>query len=170
MRMNILYVVTGSLLLTLLGQCKKKQAETKLPNETQSGLNTLGVYVNNEAYTSKGSFNCAAYTIAYLRNTQKLTIATYENCGRSFDITLNNINQAGIYNIDNTSNYITYLASNPAININNQNSVQSGQITITRFDTTAKIISGRFNASTNAAGTGVFNFTEGRFDFTLNIY
>ena len=108
----------------------------------------------------------------YYKSDSALLIKTYKTCGNSFQISFKGLFEVKNYEIFNPLfNAFYYRTSDASCNFfDRTNSLQSGTITITRFDLPNKIVSGRFNGVLKQNGCPDINITEGRFDFVMDVY
>lgn len=167
-------LITGLLIVTVFAfsECKKKDVIPQLPAETQSGANTFGCKINGVLYTPRGSGNCYKFLIQYYKSDSTLLIKTNEGCGAGLNIYLEKVFEIKDYQIFMPlTNAFLYSNSNTSCNwFDRTNSLQSGTITITRFDLSNRIVSGRFNGVLKQSGCPDINITEGRFDFVMDVY
>jgi hypothetical protein len=165
-----------SMLLVLMtfsfSQCKKDDIILQLPAETQSGSNTLGCKINDKIYTARGLGACYKYLVQYYKSDSTLIIKTNNTCATAFQISFKGLFELKNYEIFNPiANAYYYRTSDTNCNFfDRTNSLQSGTITITRFDLPNKIVSGRFHGILKQSGCTDINITEGRFDFIMDIY
>jgi hypothetical protein len=167
-------LISGILTVTVFtfSECKKNDVIPQLPAETQSGANTFGCKINSIIYTPRGSGNCYKYLVQYYRSDSALIIKTNSTCATAVHISLKGVFELKDYQIFSPL-FNAYLYTNKDPNCNwydRTNSLQSGTITITRFDLPNKIVSGRFNGILKQSGCPDVNITEGRFDFVMDVY
>lgn len=158
--------------LFIFSKCNKDPLPPTLPAETQTGANTFGCKVNGNIYTARGSGNCYNYLVQYYKSDSTLAINTNNGCSNGLSIFLKSVYEIKDYTIFiPTFNSFYYSNSDPVCNrFDRTNSLQSGTITITRFDLPNKIVSGRFNGVLKQTGCPDVNITEGRFDFVMDVY
>lgn len=153
-------------------ECNKKDVVLPLPAETQTGANTFGCKINGIIYTPRGSGNCYKFLIQYYKSDSLLAINTNNGCISGLSIFLKGVYETKDYTIFAPAFNSFYYNTNET-NCNRfdrTNSLQTGTITITRFDLTAKIVSGRFNGVLKQIGCPDVKITEGRFDFVMDVY
>lgn len=171
---QIQQLIGGLLIVTMFtfSECKKNDVIPQLPAETQTGANTFGCKINGIIYTPRGSGNCYKFLIQYYKSDSTLLIKTNEGCGTGLNIYVYKVFEVKDYLIFiPVDNAFLYSNSNASCNwFDRTNSLQSGTITITRFDLPNKIVSGRFNGVLKQSGCPDVNITEGRFDFVMDIY
>jgi hypothetical protein len=160
-----------------LFSCKKDIKELPAPNET--GTNTFGAKVNGEMWIPQKFGPINASNLLETRLLGNNLFITAQNFASSpneseFDIRVIGVTGTGVYplnsNVSHPSSSYSY-----AYYVKRRltplyewitSSVNTGSVSISRFDTAARIVSGTFSFSggeiTNAAP--VLNVTEGRFD------
>lgn len=173
--MKTMYQILGALsMITVFtfSKCNKDDVILPLPAETQTGANTFGCKINGVIYTPRGSGNCYKFLIQYYKSDSTLLIKTNEGCGAGLNIYLEKVFEIKDYQIFMPlANAFLYSNSNTSCNwFDRTNSIQSGTITITRFDLPNKVVSGRFNGILKQSGCPDINITEGRFDFVMDVY
>jgi len=172
--MKIFSTISAILTFIVLtsSHCKKPPLTPVLPPETQTGANTFGCKINNIIYIPRGSGNCYKYLVQYYRSDSTLLIKTNEGCGAGLNIYLKNVFEVKDYQIFMPiDNAFLYSNSNTSCNwFDRTNSLQTGIITITRFDLLNKIVSGRFYGVLKQSSCPDVNITEGRFDFVMDVY
>lgn len=175
-------ILTGSCLLLILAVSCKKEV-SGLPDATQTGANTFGARVNGQFWVPAkfGPFN--ADNLLDARRLGHDIVINARNFASSpneteFEIYLNNVTGTGNYNLNvNTSlgafsgNYGYYVKRN--LTPENEwitSATSTGTVTLTRYDTTAKIISGTFsfNALNTYNAPSPLSVTEGRFDIKIS--
>jgi len=161
----------------LIFSCKKDIKE--LPPATQTGANTFGAMVNGDMWVPQGFGSINASNILETRLLGNNLFITAQNFASSpneseFDIRVIGLTSTGVYplnsNVSHPSSSYSY-----AYYVKRRltplyewitSSVNTGSVSVSRFDTAARIVSGTFSFSggeiTNAAP--VLNVTEGRFD------
>ena len=149
--------------------CEKDPIPINLPPNTTSGENTFGCYINGEIYIpehrtvtlqygpieldfpSYPDYVFGVFTNRVVHKTDKI-----EDADLSFVV--KNINEEGTYRI--LFGNVIYNSKKFSVD-----SLCSGELVITRFDSTEKIISGTFNfVAKNEFDNEVVNVTNGRFD------
>ena len=164
------------LVLSSFSSCEKDEDFSVLPAETQSGNNTFGCYVEGKRFF--GGYLVYAmvpgFAVSYHNKSNYIIINT---TGRFED----NEKGAMSMQIFNPSVNVTlkifngefkYINSNLRINYG---VLDGGEVTITKFDTINKIVSGRFNMiGKTDIGTNDYSvsdsikITEGRFDLKIS--
>jgi hypothetical protein len=151
-------------------KCSKTGLGDQLPPITTTGANTFGCKVDGKVWLPHGSFSVYALNIndvskSYLK--PSLQIATYNrknNAMSDLGITILNLKwdnaEYKIYNYLNEG--LTYTDNS----VDYEPFDTFGTVNITRFDTSAKIISGTFSfiGYTDNTHTKQVNITDGRFD------
>ncbi|MBS1758835.1 MAG: hypothetical protein JST23_01830 [Bacteroidetes bacterium] len=167
-------LISGILTVTVFtfSECKKNDIIPQLPAETQSGANTFGCKINGVIYTPRGSGNCYKFLIQYYKSDSLLAINTNNGCISGLSIFLKGVYETKDYTIFAPVFNSFYYSTNETIcnKFDRTNSLQTGTITITRFDLPNKIVSGRFNGVLKQSGCPDVNITEGRFDFIMDVY
>ena len=158
-----------------------------LPAVTQTGQNTLGFIIDSKICATYGKRcttlgGCKDNKVSAIQYTQSngdvyLEISAGYNADtvdQAFYISTTNITNTGTFPIDSSLNQgMTFYANQSAQFFQNYRTRKPGKcfLTITRFDTTNKIISGVFNATLY----NIFNINDsvkiesGRFDAELNL-
>ena len=172
--MKTIYQTLAALLVITIftfSHCKKEYIP-QLPAETQTGANTFGCKINGNIYRARGSGNCYNYLVQYYKSDSTLLIKTNDGCATGLNIYVYKVFEVKDYIIFMpVSNAFLYANSNSSCNwYDRTNSIQSGTVTITRFDLPNKIVSGRFNGILKQSGCLDVNITEGRFDFVMDVY
>ena len=155
------------ILLTLNSCSEKNETELtpleQLPEATQTGENTFGCLINNEAFiVNNTSKQVAIYQGGVLQIGGAINDANWD-----INIILNISNPIKL----NTPYDLTFSPNNLAIFVNNNvncyydyTNTLNGSLTITNFDTMNYIVSGVFEFSTNKDGCEDIKITNGRFD------
>ena len=153
-------------------KCRKNDVLPQLPAETQTGANTFGCKINGEIFTPKASGNCYNYIVQYYKSDSTLSIGIYNTCAKNFQINIKRVFELRGYLIGNPIiNSFRYRTTQSSCSLYDfSNSTQTGNVAITRFDLTNKIISGRFFGTLKISGCPDINLTEGRFDFKMDVY
>ena len=167
------------LALLALAQCKKKadpDPVDQLPSATQTGANTFGCLVNGQAWTPKGSDGTSNYSIAYDVGYRQgtLNISTY----RYANSDANSKQLIIIY-----SDSLKTIGNYPLVSDGRREALfkdratgceffggpyyRRGNLTITRLDLQAGIISGTFAFTLYKPGCDSVRVTQGRFDKRL---
>ncbi|WP_345235892.1 DUF6252 family protein [Hymenobacter saemangeumensis] len=171
------------LLLTQCSKCKDDPTPADqlrlLPPATQTGRNTFGCLVNGQAYTPQGNNGQSNNVCLYDPgpNGANLSIRTYRSVdGSRTSITVNAlyITGAGTYSLD-----LPTTAGTAYFNDRNRPSpcneywhggtltYSKGNLTLTRVDEQAGIISGTFEFTLAQPGCDTIKVTQGRFDYQL---
>jgi hypothetical protein len=170
-------ILFSSLALILFASCKKEISG--LPEATQTGANTFGARVNGEMWIPQqfGPFNASNLLEArLLGNNFYLKAQNFASSPNEseFDLAIGGLTGTGTYSLNVNTNYPSqgvnygYYVKRNLTPINEWITSASniGSITITRFDTTARIISGTFQftgGEINNSASAV-SVTDGRFD------
>jgi hypothetical protein len=137
-------------------QCIKKYEEPKptLPAETQTGANTFGCLVNGEVWLPKSKSFISGISTTIQVNI--LNIGAMRG-NESIGIKIRDLDQKGDYNLPSntstgyTKNEIEFIPT-------------KGIITITKYDKSNQIISGRFWFNAENSNGEIIHVTDGRFD------
>jgi hypothetical protein len=169
------------LAIFLFVSCKKEVAE--LPPATQTGAQTFGAKVNGVNWIPRGFGPIPAHDILELRllantdmyiNAMDISSSPTET---EFEISVKGITGPGTYLLNvntgypsSTANYAYYVKR--ILTPKEEwmtTSVQTGSVTITKFDLTNKIISGtfQFNMSDIYDPSRTISVTDGRFDLRI---
>lgn len=179
MRKLLLYCCT--LLLTQCSKCKENDPnpEEQLPPATQTGANTFGCLVNGQTWTPQGNNGTANLRVTYDPGYAggSLSIRAYRFIGdtdkqQSFILGGAPISQVGTYSCSMPVQYTAYFfdetKSRPCDSYYGTADLTcKGQLTITRLDLQAGIISGTFNFTLYKPGCDSVRVTNGRFDKKL---
>lgn len=179
-------LVLPALALTLLTQCQKSapapdpaKPEDQLPPAIQTGAGTFGCLIDGQPWTPKGRVGTPNFTLDYDPGYAggALQVKTYRYPSGSIlqGLTFGaaNVTRVGTYvftNVgDNGVSYFDGSKKAPCIRIDNSNpnTYQSGSLTLTRFDLSARVISGTFSFKLYQPGCDTLKITQGRFDYTL---
>ena len=156
--------------------CKKDKSNV-LPDETQEGNNILAFLLDGRAWTSDGPYGLT------MGSANKLNLSIRASVGIQY---IPNVN----FNIKNTpikTDTVYLLSSKSDLNFGEYcestmdgdtyhyftNDKYTGSVTLTKFDTINKIVSGRFSFKAKREISGskdckcdtVISITDGRFDF-----
>jgi hypothetical protein len=165
------------LLLTQCSKCKNDPTPTdpasQLPPATQTGAGTFGCLVNGQPYTPKGNNGMTNFAVLYepQLNGATLNILTYRIDGRREYINLfcgpitpqKRTFTVGMPNIEATISYDGFAGEYSSTD----GGYQRGQITITRLDEQAGILSGTFEFTSVGLKGDTLKVTQGRFDSKL---
>lgn len=174
--------------LLALGACKKKEVypELRLPAATQSGANTAGAKIDGKVWVPETTlFVGPAISASYQRSGSKRTlrldfsrVPAAESSPfneTSFLFYVPDVRSTGTVSLNQTAQpmfpsltpaYATFEYAKPSPGrefITGPDA--SGQLTITRLDTVARIVAGTFEfQARETRGTGTVTVSEGRFD------
>jgi hypothetical protein len=157
-------------MLAALAGCKEDQPDPtpKLPAETQTGAGTLGFKIGDKIYV-------ATSATGRIRQVSDNTIVIESGNGTEdwgFSVQADSIYSAGIYIID-TLQVAPFTITSPGGSLIERCVHQTflapniGKLTITRYDPTARVLSGRFEMTMFSDATqcpSTINVTDGRFD------
>ena len=173
------------LLAALLGlsQCKKKSDPApvdQLPPATQTGANTFGCLLNDQAWTPSGNDGVPNYRVTYDPGYAggSLVIRVYrypDNTSKFQSMTFggDRIAQPGVYPFvlvgDRKAFFADHKLAPPCDDFSEAPSLtyRTGNITITRLDLAQGIISGTFTFKLAKPGCDTVRVTQGRFDKKL---
>ena len=179
--LRLCLLLFGSGLLLLGSQCKKSDSPPpltelqKLPPITQGGLNTFGCLINGTAFLPGGGgiFNqtlSVQYDPTFQGGNLVITAKQFITTSQSIQIGIHGdtINTVGNYNLKLHSKYsVVYYDDPKACYFGTlYNTPISGILTVNRFDTITRIISGTFSFKVATAACGTIDVTDGRFDVT----
>jgi len=166
-----------SLLSLFIFACKKEV--TELPPATQTGANTFGLKLNGEMWVPRGFAGLPDNDKLVARLLGNVLIITAQNFESSpteteFEIRLFGVTGTGTYSLNTNTNYpggptsYGYHVKRRLTPLDEwiTSATQTGSVNITRFDTTAQIVSGtfQFNAQNTTNPSQTIAVTEGRFD------
>jgi hypothetical protein len=174
-------LIVCSLAVGLLACKKDKRAPIdQLPPATQSGKKTFGCLVNGQAWLPKGSFPAGSLNPVLLYDPTfkngTLSIHAYRVGGSNHvDIVIGgtNIDKPGTYPIGTRGTDAEQIANvrdkrSGCNYYNNENgTVCSGRLEITKLSMTEKIIAGTFSFTISTPGCETWKVTDGRFDLRL---
>lgn len=179
MKTNLLLLTIG--LLQLLA-CQKKPT---LPQETQSGEDTFGVLLDDELWLPGRVPYTASYSIKAFYFPNCGTLGVHADASGSFIFFSADIKGEGSYYINSTfpvtNCFLDTALYNPFSrryrtrfgNYDHEyfllDSLKSN-LTITKFDTLRKIVSGRFEMKLYDSSHSELNITEGVFDVNYFIH
>jgi hypothetical protein len=175
-RLKLPLGITVLYCLFCFAQCKKSNPDNNgLPAATQEGKNTLGFLLNGQPWTPQGNngtanlsidfdaginngiFSLSAYKIINSLNRQRFGLGIKDS--------LNFISVPKIYILGNSTLYgAAYSDDSCTFDYFDSTINRSGNLTITRFDKTNRIISGTFSTTFNKTGCPEIKITDGRFD------
>lgn len=179
------YLIPWLLALTLAG-CKKNEVDA-LPKATQEGKGTMGCLVNGKAWKPYGApqFGSANPYAVYWRlrdNRRQVSLTLFftrqaDDRPSSMDFYVPNVSGLGTITLDQPADPII-TSANPAYayySISNiypnpaylTGPTATGNLTLTRFDTVARVVSGNFAFTGRAADGTTVQVTDGRFDMCL---
>ena len=168
------------LLVALLGlsQCQKKSdpsPEEQLPPATQTGANTFGCLVNGQAWTPQGYNGSSNYSVVYDPNYANgtLNISVYRYTGNEsskqiITIYSDSLRTTGNYPlVKNGRQEALFKDRATGCEFFGGTYYRRGNLTITRLDLRAGIISGTFDFVLAKPGCDSVRVTQGRFDKRL---
>lgn len=175
------FLLLSCLVLLSLSACKKEKTPLEsLPQATQSGAGTVGWIQDGKAYqpTTDG-FNSRAVVVSRLFDGDMsfLFVHNYGQLNRDVVLKVRRVRAPGRYELNQvarpsfpntTPAYANYSTSNPEPEgYYLTGPTATGQLTVTRLDTVAKIISGTFELTAQKVrgeGPETVRLTDGRFD------
>ena len=172
--------------------CKKELTTAdliaQLPPETQTGANTFGCLIDGKPFvpTGTGSFTYPDYPVIggykgalppIYYNRSNVYVSARQPYF-SIDLYIRNVNTVGIYKLNfdtnpspnalypqNYGNYTYATSTTKEQMCITKSSIYTGQVEITKADTTNGIVSGRFSFKAINTTTGkIVDITDGRFD------
>lgn len=170
------------LLALLLGAsaCKKDEPEEQLPPATQTGAGTFGCLVNGQPWTPKGNNGRdnfrVTYDPGYAGGSLIIRVYRYPDQSSTFQSMVmggDRISQVGSYPFvlvgdrqifftdTKRPNPCNYYGDVPPL------TQRTGNLTITRLDLQAGIVSGTFAFTLAQPGCDTIRVTQGRFDKKL---
>ena len=171
------------LMAALLGlsQCKKNDINPvdHLPPATQTGAGTFGCLVNGQAWTPQGNDGTSNYTVSYdvFPDGGLLEIGTYRIYGQKttdhqlLGLWTKRIQGVGTFSFQDRANSIaTYIDAKSGcywVSRDSTTTYRRGQLTITRLDLQAGVVSGTFAFTLYKPGCDSIRVTNGRFDRKL---
>ena len=167
--------------LLSLSQCKKNGPNPldQLPPATQTGAGTFGCLVNGQAWMPQGNDGTSNYTVSYdvFPDGGLLEIGTYRIYGQKttdhqlLGIWTKRIQGVGTFSFQDRANSIaTYIDAKSGCYWASRDSTTTyrrGQLTITRLDLQAGVVSGTFAFTLYKPGCDSIRVTNGRFDRKL---
>jgi len=172
------------LVLTQCSKCKNDPTPTKpedqLPAATQTGANTFGCLLNGQVWLPSGSIGTndsfrVTYDPTYANGSLQIrvfkVIPNYLD-PQYFFISGATMNKIGTYPIDYQICGVAYYtekrdACQEYSRSSSLGTTVRGQLTITRLDMRAGIISGTFDFTLAQTGCDTLKITQGRFDKKL---
>ena len=181
--------MTSCILAIVFSSCKKCYRQNGFPSETRTGANTFGGYVDKIEFlpckTTGGispvkKLEASSYHgYGYAENYVDFGILAVNDCdkhyiyGRSISIQFDSmeIETNKTYKFgsrsDNSKNKVTCQYSQDLVDYNSDSTL-SGSITVTYYDNSKKIMSGKFEATLKRRdGPETVNITTGVFDVTF---
>ncbi|QNH62337.1 DUF6252 family protein [Hymenobacter sediminicola] len=163
------------LLSFLLGvsACKKDDPEDKLPPATQTGAGTFGCLVNGQAWLPFGTTGSGSDGIDYDQGLVYIRARRFETDGRNFQsmkLYIDSVARTGRYPLGMPHGQASFHDSRSEdcyLATQEPGTVTEGQLTVTRFDLSAHIISGTFEFTLTKPGCEPLKVTKGRFDYRL---
>lgn len=163
-----------ALALLLLTQCKKSDPKSALPPETQNGAGTFGCLLNGQPWTPQGNDGTSNYTSFLDRdnNGDIFDIHAYRFSERqSMVLYVTHIRGLGTYSFHSPQRTRASLENQMAgcywSSRDSTTTYRRGQLTITRLDRAAGIVSGTFAFTLFKPGCDSVRVTQGRFDRKL---
>ena len=165
--MKIIYSLFISLFLSILG-CKKN--DDGLPKETQSGQNVMAAKVDEEVWTNKSCFCLGNGTpdleAIFLNN--YLSIKGVQKTGKyiTIELVIYNPQSGSTYELSNGYGkpFLNFARLIDSSSTFYTSTTQTGKVTLTRFDSQAKIVSGKFEFIADNGSIRTVNVVSGRFD------
>ena len=162
------FLMNASLLLFLssFSSCQKEDLNV-LPQETQTGANTFGCYIENQLFVRSygATITHTPYISAiYTKDSAFLEIYAENKDIGNFGFWIKNPK----VNTFNRIYKVVFESSNHDL----YSSKNMDYIYLTKFDTINKIVSGRFDyiLKSESDSTLKINISKGRFDIKLDIY
>ena len=157
-------------------QCKKTPppvpSEPSLPEITETGANTFGCLVNGALFLPfKNTFNIylREMDVSYYPGTGLLNITGNQISSdryilKAVSLSADGVLEPGTYTLRQAFySDVDTMSCNPSGHFN-LDSTLDNTLTITRFDTENRIVSGLFNFTASANDCPPYEITEGRFD------
>jgi hypothetical protein len=171
----ILFCFFLVLVLSSFSSCEKDEDFSVLPAETQSGNNTFGCYVEGKRFF--GGYLVYAivpgFAVSYHNKSNYIIINTtgkFED-NKKGAMHMQVFNPKAGVTLKLFNGEFDYINSNSR---NNYGVIEGGEVTITKFDTINKIVSGRFSMIgkldiniNDYSGNDSIRITEGRFDLKI---
>lgn len=159
---TLLLFAAFALLLFTNMKCKKQSPDPgpeTLPAETQSGARTFGCLVDGKVWLpiSKFPYSSLSTTIQY-------DILGLNSSRRDefISIAVRNMTDVGNYDLKLNNSHASYIIAGTFYEC------KQGLLTITRYDRTNKILSGRFSfIGQDSISKKTVSVTDGRFDVTF---
>ena len=172
---------TALLLAALLGlsQCKKNDPDPvdQLPPATQTGAGTFGCLVNGQPWTPQGNDGTSNYSVSYDRNYRDgtLSVSAYRIAGggssnQTVGVNSDSLRNTGVFRMKTRGRTgAAFIDHSTSCRYYSQdaNTYCRGQLTITRLDLQAGIVSGTFAFTLYKPGCDSVRVTDGRFDRKL---
>lgn len=174
MKTKLKYILTIFSLLFIAGSCKKDL----LPSATEKGANTFGCKINGEVFIPHDTYSyptTKGLQGFYNDSNKKFTIFASEPPDAKKNGLQRSIYIEIVIPTIGQNNFINTNYAQISINVEFQgekwfetNNNVTGTLNISRFDLTAKIVSGTFSfdASQRDSLANVLHVTEGRFDIS----
>ena len=173
------FLISAGILLFLSSftSCQKEDLNI-LPQETQTGANTFGCYIDGQLYLG-GYFPITGtfpLTAEYQSKSKKIIIESYGKIdNKAAGLMYFEINNPVKGNLQNLS--LAYYMPEKISNCFQYSVINKAGVYLTKFDTINKIVSGNFNFSGQCSdalfhfsGNDSIQITQGRFDIKLDIY
>ena len=170
-------LITAFISVLFLSSCKKEV--TELPPATQTGANTFGAMVDGKIWVPQGFASIPSSNILEARLLGGNFFITAQNFSSSpneteFDIVLVGVTGPGTYSLNvnvphpsSAGSYAYYVKRNLSpINEWITSATFTGSVTLTKFDTVGRIVSGtfQFNAGEVFNSAPAVAVVDGRFD------
>jgi hypothetical protein len=167
--------------LGLLASCYKEpapgQPEDLLPPATQAGANTFGCLVNGQPWTPQGGTGLTPnYSVVvdpgFQGGTISISAQRYTNAALHQAIIVggDSIKRTGKYSLADSGKGVLFkdlLSAAPCQELvgNNNGDYHRGTLVLTRYDLSARIVSGTFDFTLHKPGCDSIRVTHGRFDY-----
>ncbi len=163
MKPKILFLFAAfTFLLFTNMKCKKYSPDPgpeTLPAETQTGARTFGCLVDGKVWLPKANFPYSSLNTTIQYNILNLSSS---RGNEHIAIAISNINSTGDYIFPVNNNYADYNVEGVFYK------AKQGTLTITKYDKTNKILSGRFSfTGQDSISKKTVSVTDGRFDVTF---
>ncbi|GAA4352526.1 hypothetical protein GCM10023185_12320 [Hymenobacter saemangeumensis] len=174
----LLFLTAAAALFSACGKDDPDPVD-QLPPATQTGANTFGCLVNGKPWGPRGNISYPNYTVSYdvFPDGGLLEIATYRIYGSGtndlqfLSLWTKQMNGPGTYSFLNTQTAIAGFADQRTNcdwrSRDSTTTYRRGQLTITRLDLQAGIVSGTFSFTLYKPGCDSIRVTDGRFDRKL---
>jgi len=175
---GILHITKRSLPLFVIFSCSwfdQPNRKAALPNETQSGANTLGFLLNGHVWIPEGYNGTTNPSVffdpSYRQGTLEIRAYRYTNGepdAEYFILFADSLCTSGIYPIMQGGHVVPSISLSTCDYPGYTPDVgRSGSLTITRLDLPEGIIAGTFSFTMTAKGCDTLSVSAGRFDLQL---